>query len=851
MIVGETCLNPCGLCARPIPSTVVEHPIAMLIGEGPGADEEKYRRPFVGKTGQELTNYLTRAGIPRERIYISNVLRCRPPDNRDPRVEEIAMCLPNLMKEIEEANPPIIIAVGRFAARVLLGDVDMEQVHGIPFWSPIVDRVVVPVYHPSYGLHETENMSLIMADFLAVKAVMMGQIKPRRLDEGTAPGVYQEVDLPDFEDAVEVAVDTEEEEEKGLWCISLSVRPGYGQVVMADNKRGMDAVREYLALPHVTSIIHNMLYDLPMLRKGNVRPSHAVDTMVMAYLLQTEPQGLKALAYRHLGLKMREYLEVVGPATEAKAFLYLNEILSRQWPKPKPIITWVKGEPKVKNPYSIDRRVRGILNDYAKGEKDVDLWKRWHNIKRDEGRGFAEKVLGPMQPGFLRDIDRQEAVNYTGMDADATIRIYPILRQRVDAMGLKETLERDMRAMPLVDQMQENGILIDPPYFESLSGEYQGYMDEIQSKISAFYKKPFNPGSAPQIAQLLYDLKITRSPKLKKGATERAALEQIAHKHWVVKDIVHWKGYDKLKDSYIDVLPAKMDEDGRVRTTLRMTRVVTGRLSSSDPNLMAQPVRTTDGRRIRGGFIARPGFSLVSMDYSQVEMRVVAHDSQDPRMMDIFLNGKDLHTETACWVFEVAPDQVDEMKHRYPSKRIGFGILNLISPRKLLREIELGGAEGWTEARCADAIQKWFGIFEGVKSWIEGKKAEARRHGFVRDMWGRIRLVPELISCHPNIVEAGIRQAVNAPIQMGAQGIIKQAMGDLKVQVVDPFQGYVYYLIQIHDDLVSEVHDDLLPVVVPEMKRIMETCAPHMTVPIKADVKVGKRWMDMKKWKEA
>ncbi len=843
------CPHPCGLSGRCIDPTRPASPILFLCGEAPGADEERAGAFFVGKAGQELTNYLDRVGIPRDRVYITNVLKCRPPDNRDPRKEEVELCVRHLRRELEEQRPRFIAAAGRFATRVLLGmDVDMEQVHGLPFRTGIwgFDTTVVPLYHPAAGLHNTFEMSLIMGDFMSLKDVMMGKRKPR---EDASPGTYIWWDEPCAPPGIEpglIAVDTEEEEGKNTWTLQICQSKGIAYVI--PSTRAI-YVKDILEHPDTEIIMQNALYDLPQLWKIGIYPRKYVDTMVMAYLLQTEPQGLKALSYRHLGMKMREYREVVYPATQAKALEYMLRVVEKGWPDPDPVVEMVKGVPKVRQPQNVARRVKAVLSSYEKDPDGTDLYDRWQKIREEAGR-CVEEEMGPLLPGYLKDLPTQEAVDYAGCDADATWQLYPILYDRIRAMGLEGTLDRDMRMLPMVAQMQENGFGIDREKFKTIREEFERRKDELLSSIEAMVG-PINPCSPVQVADLLYRLRLKKSPSLKKGDTDLAALESIVHRHPVIKMIIDWRRYDKLIDSFIDVLLRKADSDDRIRTKLRVTRVITGRLSSSDPNLMAQPVRTEEGRRIRECFNSRDGYTLVSADYSQIEMRVVAHISSDPAMIDVFRMGKDIHTATACAMFGVTPDKIDEMKHRYPAKRVGFGILNLISAGKLMRELTLGGAEGWTEQKCQQLIWDWFSVYSGVRSWIEEQKAHARRFGYVRDMWGRIRLVPEVMSVHKNIVEAGIRQACNAPIQMGAQGIIKEAMAQLVpfVENWNASERNVLPLLQIHDDLIFEVRDGMVEEVVPVIKSVMEGCV-SLSVPIKADVKVGKIWGKMEKWKE-
>ena len=218
-------------------------------------------------------------------------------------------------------------------------------------------------------------------------------------------------------------------------------------------------------------------------------------------------------------------------------------------------------------------------------------------------------------------------------------------------------------------------------------------------------------------------------------------------------------------------------------------------------------------------------------------------------MMDIFWRRADIHAETAAGMFEIPVAQVEEMAHRYPAKRVGFGILNDISALGLQREFFTGGAGWWPEDKCQNLIDRWFKVYHRIRAKMDEYRTYARRHKCIRDMHGRRRWVPEVYSIHPYVVEAGLRQAANAPIQSGAQGIIKEAMVQL-VPVYRGFNGAVRPLIQIHDDLVWEIEEGLVEGVIPIIKSVMEN-AVKLSVPIEVDFKVGKRWGSMSKWRGA
>lgn len=865
MTCPYVCPNKCsGLSGYLIQPTMVDNPILSIIGEAPGEDEVKQRRFFVGKAGQELSNYLYRVGIPRERCHISNVIKCNPPGNRNPKEEEVANCCGVLLDELSTVRPRFIASVGRFATQFFLGDVNMETVHGIPYRiTHPVPAVVIPVYHPSAGLHDTTFMSHVMMDFISIKQAMERKIPIRNVGVTTTPPPYTLVKDPAIlEYALEgekvVAIDTETQDDWYTpWSLQICTRPEMGGcVVLAEDAHLVQIVAKHLANPEVLTIIHNSLFDLSLLRNMQVYPARITDTMIMAYLLQTEPQGLKSLAYRHLNVRMDEYNEVVTPRTQEMAIEYLVKAAGFDWGKLPPVYEVKAGKPKVRQPQPINQKIERILKDVAEG-KEVDVYERWHKTPLLDGRGMVEQRLGAMRKAYLKDVvPIEKAYQYAATDAWATTQVFPILAKKIQALELQDVLDRDIGIIPMVETMQRVGMHVDPVYFAELKRAFTEEMDEVNARITSLVGD-VHPGSDPQVMKLLENLKLINVKRkmvngkevvVRKKATDIAAMELIKDKHPVVPEIMRWRSLSKLVDSFIDVLLEKKGEDDRIRTTLRVTRVVTGRLASSNPNLMAQPTRSEDGRKIRGGFTAPEGKVLISGDQSQVEMRVVAHISGDEKMIDVFCSGKDIHAFTASGMFGLPIDQLDEMKHRYPAKRVGFGILNMISAKKLLKEMSVGGAEGWTEVKCQKMIDDWFALYTGVADYVEDRKSEARRTGMVRDMFGRIRLVPEVLSVHPQIVEAGIRQSVNAPIQMGAQGIEKECMRQL-VPLYQSFgENAVTPLIQIHDDILWEVDEDLVETFIPMAKEIMENCV-KLSVPLKVDFKWGKDWEHMTKWK--
>lgn len=928
MPVKPTQQSACRMCvlrkgARQVVGSV--GPLAaqvLFIGEAPGQEEDKQGEPFVGKTGWELDNLLRLAGLWREQVRLTNLVRCRPPNNRDPKPEEISACQTWLRDElalmIEYGELQLIVPVGRFATRWVLGDVDMERAHGMVFKVPVAGRHpylesvadtcrVLPVYHPAAGFHNQELAAQIRYDFQAIKRWLGGRWRGvvRDMDRPDGADEYPE---PDYQllttaadvrgalgSATVVAVDTESEvsDEEGedaadntwaggkkfgdAWCLTFSVKPGQGFQIMATEQKVLGEFQDYLSKPNVLTVLHNGVYDLPVLAEMGIHPAQYTDTMVMAYLLQDEPLGLKPLAYRHAGMHMDSYQDVVGEATERLAVEYMTEAESASsgLPDPDPVINWVKGEPKVKQPQSMHKKIKRALKEYAGGKLDgAGLYKRWFGWGLDEGRREVEQAVGrPMPKPALSHVDPVRARHYACRDADATLRVYPVLWNRVVEEGLQWALERDIGMAPLVLDMMANGIRVDRSKFGELEVELKRRLAELEDQIEAATGEQINPGSPLQTADLLFKklkLKAVKRTPAGDASTDAKALSRIKDEHPAVKLIMEWREMSKLLTGFVQTLPKLANPvDYRVHTTFRTTAVSTGRLSSSNPNLMNIPTRTELGRQIRNAFVADPGYTFVSGDYSQIEMRVAAHCSADPVLLKVFREGLDIHSQTASRMWGIPVDQLDDKEHRYPAKRVGFGVLYGISPEGLYREMVSSGAQGWTVARCGDLIDSWFGVYEGVKQYMADNLAYARRYQEVRDMWGRRRLIPGVKAVDQRIREEAYRQAGNAPIQSGAQGVIKEAMARLVPLVGLWNQEYadgtevlpVRALIQIHDDLVWEIREDLVGILVPMIQLVMETALEGAVgaggrpigflVPVKVDFKVGSPWGSMEKYKMA
>jgi DNA polymerase-1 len=394
----------------------------------------------------------------------------------------------------------------------------------------------------------------------------------------------------------------------------------------------------------------------------------------------------------------------------------------------------------------------------------------------------------------------------------------------------------DMPLLPVLHRMEERGIRIDPEIFRELSGRLARDIAGIERKVADAGGSDFNINSPKQLAFLLFEkLKLPPVKKTKTGySTDVEVLEQLKSLHEIPSLVLEYRTLAKIRSTYVDVLPGLVDpRDGRIHSTFNQTQAATGRLSSSDPNLQNIPIRTELGRRIRAGFVADPGNTFVGADYSQVELRLLAHLSGDAELIRRFRGGDDIHTATAAAVFNVPKSEVTEEQRR-KAKVINFGILYGMSPFGLSRELGIGGKE------AKEYIEQYFHRYPGVKDYIEDVKASARKNGYVLTIMGRRRFLKDIGSQNRVLREAAERMAVNTPIQGSAADLIKLAM--IRVDREFREKGMEARLIlQVHDELIVEAPDREAKEAALLVTGAMEGVA-KLSVPLTVSVSRGRNW---------
>ncbi|PJF44863.1 MAG: DNA polymerase I [Phototrophicales bacterium] len=454
---------------------------------------------------------------------------------------------------------------------------------------------------------------------------------------------------------------------------------------------------------------------------------------------------------------------------------------------------------------------------------------------------------GKKQISFA-EVDIEQAAPYAVADAAL---VFP-LRQKQEAElaqhpALIELLhEMEMPLIPVIIEMEMRGVLLDTPYLESLSVELAERMHQLEQDIflESGYGE-FNLNSTQQLADVLFG-KLNLSPKgIKRTKTGRYsltadALETMTELHPIIPKILEYRHLQKLKSTYVDALPALINPTtGRVHTSYNQTGTSTGRFSSSDPNLQNIPIRTEEGRRIRRAFIAPKGYQLLSVDYSQIELRILAHFSGDEALIHAFEQGLDIHASTAAAVYRIPIEEVTYEQRSF-AKAVNFGLMYGMGAFRLARDSEL------TYAEATDFIEAYFKQFPGVKRYLDNSKAFANQYGYVETLKGRRRNFPILQNPNTSNVhrQRAEREAINMPIQGTAADILKIAMINLHQALKT--QGHdAHMILQVHDELVLEVAEGELDIVAPLVKQIMES-AVTLAVPLRADAAVGPNWLEMK-----
>ncbi|MGO2131831.1 MAG: DNA polymerase I [Halomonas sp.] len=501
--------------------------------------------------------------------------------------------------------------------------------------------------------------------------------------------------------------------------------------------------------------------------------------------------------------------------------------------------------------YSIE--VKGPLIDTMLESYVLDSTATRHDMD-----SLALKYLGETTTSFeavagkgakqltFNQVAMEQAVPYACEDVDITLRLHRYLRPRIDATGrLADVLDQlEQPLIRVLSRMERNGVALDAKRLHTHSQQLGERIRELETRAYELAGREFNLSSPKQLGEILFEEQgIPVLKKTPKGApsTAEAVLEELALDYPLPKVIMEHRGLSKLRSTYTDKLPKLVDPaTGRLHTSYHQAVTATGRLSSSDPNLQNIPIRNEEGRRIRQAFIARPGYRIVAADYSQIELRIMAHLSEDKGLLQAFTDGRDIHAATAAEVFGVALDKVSDDQRR-SAKAINFGLIYGMSAWGLARQLHI------EQSQAKVYIERYFDRYPGVARYMERIRAQAAEDGFVETVMGRRLYLPEIHAQNRARRQGAERTAINAPMQGTAADVIKRAMIDVDewlqsqahADSSDAFDAWM--VMQVHDELVFEVKEDQAEAFMAEVKARMKNAA-QLDVALDVEAKHGANW---------
>ena len=578
-------------------------------------------------------------------------------------------------------------------------------------------------------------------------------------------------------------------------------------------------------------------------------------TRCEAFAFDTETNNIDHVHAKLVGISLSvaphqaAYIPIAHQYLGVPEQLPINDVLAKlkpilENPKIKKIAQNAKFDYSVLANYGI--QVQGIaydtmlesyiLNSTERHDMDsmAKRYLKYHTITYDELTKVNRSQLS------IDAIDVEKTTQYAAEDADITLqlhqKLWPELEKNEKLTKLFSDIEMPL-ALILAD-MERTGVLVDAKQLNDYSKELSKILKDTEDELQFLAGEKFNPGSPKQIQAILFDKH--QLPVLKKTpkgdpSTSEEVLSELANTYVLPRKILHYRGLAKLKNTYTDKLPLMISPiDHRIHTNYNQIGTITGRLSSNDPNLQNIPVRTEEGRRIRQAFIAPKGYKVISADYSQIELRIMAHLSQDKSLLNAFAHDKDIHRVTASEILSKPESEVTSEERRR-AKAVNFGLIYGMSAFGLSKQINIPRKE------ATFYIDRYFERYPGVQTYMEKIRNQASTQGYVETLSGRRLYLPKITSSRVNEKRGAERAAINAPMQGTAADIIKTAMIKMSEWIKTQPSGNIRMLMQVHDELVFEVKEELVSEYSVSIKSIMENCY-QLSVPLKVDVGIGNNW---------
>jgi len=572
------------------------------------------------------------------------------------------------------------------------------------------------------------------------------------------------------------------------------------RVLQPDKQAVLNILKPLLEDPSVEKVGQNIKYDYIVLARNGIHMQGvAFDTMIASYLLNPSGRGhgLDQIALDLLGHKNITYAEVTAADSG-----------------------------------------RGDLQPATFSSDDSG---QTGSERRESGKSRGRQQL------LFSEVSIEKATDYASEDADITLLVHDILRKKIEESHLEELMQTiEMPLIPVLAKMEMSGIRVDMEKLSSLSRGFELELEQLESKIFAIAGETFNINSSQQLGAILFEklkLPVQKKTKKKTGySTDLSVLTELAQHHELPAMILRYRSLGKLKSTYTDALQELIHpETGRIHTSFNQAITATGRLSSSDPNLQNIPIRTEEGRRIRGAFIPDRGCKLVAADYSQIELRILAHVADDKILIEAFANDEDIHTRTAAEVFQAMPGLIDAELRRQ-AKAINFGIVYGMGAFKLSNELSISRKMAQTY------IDNYFARYSGVKRYIDSTIEMAKERGEVTTLLGRRRRLDDINSTNANIRGLAERMAINTPIQGSAADLIKLAMIKMdralnETLLPDGEKMASRMLLSVHDEILFEVPEVEIEPLTALAKRVMEGVF-KLKVPLKVNIDSGDNWAE-------
>jgi DNA polymerase-1 len=484
-----------------------------------------------------------------------------------------------------------------------------------------------------------------------------------------------------------------------------------------------------------------------------------------------------------------------------------------------------------------DTMLESYVVDSIGSRHDLDTLCDLHlghkNIKFEEVAGKGAKQI------TFNQVSLEKAIDYAAEDADMVLRLHAVFWPKLKELPAQQKLysETEIPILSVLSKVERNGVLVDTDLLGAQSKELETKLAELQEKVFAVAGQEFNLDSPKQLQTILFEqleLPVIRKTPKGQPSTAEDVLQELAHDYELPQLILNHRSMRKLKSTYTDKLPQQIcDYTKRIHTSYHQAVASTGRLSSSDPNLQNIPIRTEEGRRIRQAFIAGKGNVLLAADYSQIELRIMAHLSKDERLNQAFINGEDVHSATAAEVFSAAIDQVSTEQRR-AAKAINFGLIYGMSAFGLAKQL------GISRGEAQDYVNLYFDRYPGVKQYMDNTREIAREQGYVETLFGRRLYLPEINAKNAQRRQYAERTAINAPMQGTAADVIKRAMLAVDQWIVDTNQSLLM-IMQVHDELVFEVKKSEVAAAKQEIIKLMVGAA-ELSVPLEVDANTGANW---------